>query len=171
MKISFKHIWVSFSFKSFILRFAVFAAAWIILLGGQKPSEFWIVTLFLVVTTFISIYSMRPGQWVLRPLGVLRFFFYFLFTALRGGWDVAKRVFLRNVPTDPDFVTIKHKRDPLKTLILAWVISLLPGTASCVIKKKTIVVHVLDKKLPFKNEIKELQTLINEMFVEEKEPV
>jgi multicomponent Na+:H+ antiporter subunit E len=101
----------------------------------------------------------------LRPLGVARFFPYFLITALRGGWDVARRVFFRTVPIDPDFITIEHDRDPRKTLILAWVISLLPGTASCVITEESIVVHVLDKKLPVTEEILELQNRINEMFV------
>ncbi|MCC5930909.1 MAG: Na+/H+ antiporter subunit E [Cyclobacteriaceae bacterium] len=165
MKTGIKHVHVSLLFYSFFWRLALFTAGWVILLGGKIPGDLWMVTLFLIATTLISIYSVRPGQWLFRPLPVLRFFFYFLLMALRGGWDVARRVFLRIVPTDPDFVTIKHKRDPLKTLILAWVISLLPGTASCVIKKKTIVVHVLDKNLPFKKEIKELQTRIDAMFV------
>ncbi len=165
MKAGIKRIYVSILFRSFLFRFALFAAGWVILLGGEMPGEILMAALFLIATTIISIYSVRPGQWALRPLGVLRFFIYFLIMALRGGWDVAQRVFFRIVPTDPDFITIKHELDPLKTLILAWVISLLPGTASCVIKHRTIMVHVLDKNLPFRNEIKELQTRIEEMFV------
>jgi multicomponent Na+:H+ antiporter subunit E len=150
--------------KSFFLRFAIFAAGWLILAGGQI-SDIWFVILFLVATTIISIFSVPPGQWIVRPLGVARFFPYFLFTALRGGWDVARRVFFRTVPMDPDFITIEHLRNPQKTLILAWVISLLPGTASCVITAESIVVHVLDKKLPVNEEILELKNRINEMFV------
>lgn len=161
-----KHLSFSVFLESFIIRFALFAIGWLVLLGESKLDDIWLVILFLAATTIISIYSIPPGLWTLRPLGVLRFFVYFLITALRGGWDVARRVFFKIVPMDPDFVTIKHKRQPLKTLILAWVISLLPGTASCVIKKKTIVVHVLDKKLPFKEEIRELQTRIDDMFVD-----
>ena len=165
MKTGIKNIKNSTLIKSFFLRFAIFAAGWIILVGGQKVSDIGFVILFVTATTIISIYTVPPGQWVFRPLGVARFIPYFLITALRGGWDVARRVFFRTVPIDPDFVTIEHDPDPRKTLILAWVISLLPGTASAVITEETIVVHVLDKKLPVAEEIRELEKRINEMFV------
>lgn len=150
--------------KSFLLRFILFAAAWFVLLGGQELTDIWFVALCLAAATVISIYSVPPGYWNLSLAGVARFFPYFLITALRGGWDVSQRVFFRTVPIDPDFVTIEHDRDQRKTLILAWVISLLPGTASCAITEDTIVVHVLDKKLPVTEEIMELQSRINEMF-------
>ncbi len=167
MKTGIKHLKNSILLKSFLLRFALFAAGWLVLLGEQQLSDIWFVILCLAATTAISIYTVPPGQWNLRPLGVARFFPYFLIMALRGGWDVARRVFFRTVPVDPDFITIEHDRDQRKTLILAWVISLLPGTASCVITEETIVVHVLDKKLPVAVEIMKLQTRINEMFVDQ----
>jgi multisubunit Na+/H+ antiporter MnhE subunit len=150
--------------KSILLRFAFFTLGWLILTGGQQLSDMWFVILCLAATTVISIYSVPPGHWVISPMGVARFFPYFLITALRGGWDVARRVFFRTVPIDPDFITIEHDRDPQKTLILAWVISLLPGTASTLITDETIVVHVLDKKLPAKEEIRELQDRISQIF-------
>lgn len=165
MKTEIKQLERGVLFKSFVGRFLFFTAGWIVLLGGQKPSEIWLVALFLTATTVISIYSIPPGKWILRPLGVIRFFFYFINTAVRGGWDVAKRVFLKRVTTDPEFITVNHYRDPLKTLILAWVISLQPGTTSCMIKKKKIVIHVLDKNIPVAEEIPILQRRIDEMFI------
>jgi multicomponent Na+:H+ antiporter subunit E len=164
MKTGIKNLKSSILLKSFLLRFAIFAAGWLILVGGQQLNDIWFVILCIAATTVISIYSVPPGQWDFRLLGVARFFPYFLITALRGGWDVARRVFFRTVPIDPDFVTIEHDRDPRKTLILAWVISLLPGTASTLITEESIVVHVLDKKLPVTEEIQELQNRINEIF-------
>jgi len=166
MKTDIKQLKKSILIKSFVGRFLLFAAGWIVLLRGQKPSEIWLVALFLTATTVISIYSIPPGKWVLRPIGVIRFFFYFVTTAIRGGWDVAKRVFLKRVPTNPEFITVNHYRDPLKTLLLAWVISLQPGTTSCMIKKKKIVIHVLDKKIPVAKEIITLQRRIDGMFAE-----
>lgn len=166
MKTDIKQLKKSVLIKSFVVRFLLFSAGWIVLLGGQRPSEFWLVVLFLTSTTVISIYSIPPGKWVLRPLGTIRFFFYFIKTAVKGGWDVGKRVFLKRVPTDPEFIAVNHYRDPLKTLILAWVISLQPGTTSCMIKKKKIVIHVLDKKIPVAKEIITLQRRIDDMFAE-----
>jgi len=165
MKNGIKNLKSSLLLKSFLLRFAFFAAGWMVLVGGQKLSDFGFVILFVTITTVISTYAVPPGQWVMSPWGVLRFFPYFIITALRGGWDVARRVFFRTVHIDPDFITIEHATNPQKTLILAWIISLLPGTASCVITEETIIVHVLDKKLPVTKEIQELQTRINAMFI------
>lgn len=154
--------------KSFLLRFALFAVAWLVLLGGLQLTDIWFVILFLAATTAISMYTVPPGQWTLRPLAVARFFPYFLITALRGGWDVARRVFLRTVPIDPGFITVENDQDPRKTLILVWIISLLPGTASSVITENTIIVHVLDKKLPVAQEIQELKDRINDIFVQDR---
>jgi multicomponent Na+:H+ antiporter subunit E len=165
MKNGIKNLKSNILLKTFLLRFAIFAAGWLVLAGGYQISDIGFVILFLATTTVISMYTVPPGQWVISPLGVVRFFPYFLITALRGGWDVARRVFFRTVPTDPDFITIEHDRDPRKTLILVWVISLLPGTASAGITEDNIVVHVLDKKLPVTEEILELQNRINKIFV------
>lgn len=164
MKTGIKNLKTSVLITSFLLRFAIFMAGWFVLVGGPKISDVLFVILFVAATTLISIYAVPPGQWLLRPMGVIKFFPYFIITALRGGWDVARRVFFRTIPIDPDFVTIEHDRDPRKTLILAWVISLLPGTASTVITEETILVHVLDKKLPVAEEIRELEERINSMF-------
>lgn len=166
MKTDIKQLNRSILFKSFVGRSVLFTAGWIVLLGGQKPSEIWLVSIFLAATTVISIYSIPPRKWGLRPLGIIRFFFFFIIATVRGGWDVSKRVFQRNVPTDPEFITVDHYSDLIKTLILAWVISLQPGTTSCVIKKKKTVIHVLDKKIPVAEEIRILKRRIDEMFVE-----
>lgn len=154
--------------KCFLLRFVIFAGGWLVLLRGNHLGDIWFVVLFIAATTAISIYTVPPGQWDLRPLAVVRFFPYFLITALRGGWDVARRVFFRKVPIDPDFITIENFRDRQKTLILVWIISLLPGTASAVISGETITVHVLDKKQPVEQEIQELKKRINDIFGEER---
>lgn len=165
MKNSIKNLKGRILIQGFVLRFATFGAGWMVLVGGQKLGDIGFVLLFVAATTVISIYAIPPGKWLLRPLGVVQFVPFFLITALRGGWDVAKRVFFPTVLIDPDFIAIEHDRNPQKTLVLAWVISLLPGTASTDITEETIVVHVLDKKLPVTEEIQELQKRINKMFV------
>ncbi len=166
MKNSTKNLKGRLLIQSFLLRFALFGAGWMVLVGGQKLSDIGFVILFVAATTVFSMYTIPPGQWLLRLPGVVRFVPFFLITALRGGWDVAKRVFFRTVPINPGFITIEHDRNPQKTLVLALVISLLPGTASTDITGENIVVHVLDKKLPVTEEIRELQIRIDAMFVE-----
>ena len=149
--------------RAFGIRLALFALGWLVLVSGQL-SDLWFVALSLILTVLISLWCVPPRQWLLRPRGVIAFFPYFLLTALRGGWDVARRVFLPSVPVEPDFLTFQIYPDPRKSLLLAWVISLLPGTASCLIEGDRIVVHVLDKKLPVKKEIDELRERLERLF-------
>lgn len=150
---------------SFLRRFFFFAASWVVLLDGKKPDDLWLVALFLTAATAISIYTVPPGKWRLRPLAAVRFLIYFITAAVRGGWDVAKRVFVKKVPIDPAFIPVNHYRDPLKTLLFTWVISLQPGTTSCEIKERTIVIHVLDKNIPIEQDIRKLQERIDKLFV------
>ncbi|MCC5839513.1 MAG: Na+/H+ antiporter subunit E [Opitutales bacterium] len=152
-----------FSPGAFLVRLLLFAAGWFILVGGQT-SDLWFVLLVLLLTTLISLYCVPPGQWRLRPLGVLAFLPYFFITAMRGGWDVARRAYHPGaVSVDPGFLTVSVSDDMRQTLLLAWIISLLPGTASCEIKDRTLLVHVLDKKLPVEAEIADLQKRIARM--------
>lgn len=149
---------------SFIRRFLIFAAAWLVLFGGLQMDDLWFVLHFVAAATAISMYTVLPGQWGLRPLQVVLFFPYFIVTAVRGGWDVARRVFLPKLPIDPGFINIQHDHDQRKTLMLVLIINLLPGTASSVITDDTIIVHVLDQKLPVVREIEELKVRIDKMF-------
>lgn len=164
MQTKIKNLKTSFLIQSFLLRFVLLGIGWLVLVGGQQLGDLWFSILFIIATTMISIYTVPPGQWDIRPLAIAMFFPYFLITALRGGWDVARRVFLRKVPVAPDFITVKHDQDPRKTLVLVWIISLLPGTASTVITQDSIVVHVLDKNLPVAEEILELKKRIDRIF-------
>lgn len=149
--------------RAFLTRLLLFFGGWIILVGGQL-SDLWFVALVLLSTTAISLYCIPPAQWNLRPVAVAAFVPYFLLTAIRGGWDVARRAFYPTVPIDPDFLTVTVDDDHRRTLLLTWIISLLPGTAGCEIHDdRTLTVHVLDKRLPVAAEIKELQRRIARM--------
>lgn len=147
---------IIFSPTAFFIRLLVFGGGWLILTGGQI-SDLWFVVLILLLTTALSLFCVPPGQWKLRPLAVLGLLPYFLITALRGGWDVARRAFYRRIPIDPGFITIHLDDDHRRTLLLVWIISLLPGTASCEIEGSSLIVHVLDKNLPVASELEALQ--------------
>lgn len=154
-----------FSPGAFLLRLLLFSAGWFILVGGQM-SDLWFVILVLLLTALISLYCVPPGHWRLRPLGVLAFVPYFFVTAMRGGWDVARRAYFPvKGSVDPGFLTVPLNDDIRQTLLLAWIISLLPGTASCEIKDRTLLVHVLDQKLPVEAEIADVQRRISRMTV------
>ena len=144
---------------SAVLRLALFFVGWIILTQGQLTDLAFVIIL-LVTTTAISLWSVPPGDWRIHPLQALRFAPWFLWTALRGGADVARRVFRARMPIQPGFVTVHIEASPKQKLLLALVVSLLPGTASCEILDNELVVHSLDLGLPVETDVLDLCTRI-----------
>ncbi len=139
------------------VRFAMFFAGWLVLTQG-KLSDLVFVALLLAATTAISLWSVPPTAklWRVHPVHLVAFFPYFLWCALRGGFDVARRVFPVKMPIDPTFVHVPVSASRRQKYLLALVVSLLPGTASCEIVGDTLVVHCLDRSLPVADEIKDI---------------
>ncbi len=141
------------------LRLTLFLIGWIILTQGQL-TDLAFVGILLVTTTAMSLWTVPPGAWRIHPLQALRFAPWFLWTALRGGADVARRVFRARMPIHPGFVTVNIEASPKQKLLLALVVSLLPGTASCEISDNKLIVHALDLGLPVEADVLDLCTRI-----------
>lgn len=148
------------------IRLSLFFAGWLVLTQG-KLSDLGFVALLLAATTAISLWSVPPTPrgWRLHPIHLARFFPYFLWCALRGGFDVARRVFPANMPIDPAFVRVTVSASPRQKFLLALTVSLLPGTASCEIVDETLIVHCLDRGMPIDAEIHDLCERIKRVVV------
>lgn len=150
---------ISISVKTWIsaaaTRFALFCVGWLILTQG-KLSDITFVVLLLAGTTAISLWTIPPRDWRLRPAGLICFAPCFLRTALRGGVDVARRVVPARMPIDPAFITVTVDVSEKQKMLLILVVSLLPGTAVCGIEGNRLVVHCLDQSLPVEAGIRDL---------------
>lgn len=137
------------------IRLAAFFGVWMVLTQGRLSDLAFVVPL-LAATAAISLWSVPPRQWRIHPLGALRFAPWFLWNALRGGADVARRVFPARMPIEPAFVTVPVVASANQRLLIALTVSLLPGTATCRISGDRLLVHCLDRSLPVEAEIEDL---------------
>ncbi len=144
-----------FWFCAAAYRTAVFFAGWLVLSGGVV-SDWLFIFLLLTAVVAVSLVTVRPGEWRFHPRAVLNFLPWFLQKAMRGGLDVAGRVLRPRLRIQPRIATIPIHGTEKQRLLLAFMVSLLPGTASCAVGEDTLVVHCLDVEYPVEEETEEL---------------
>lgn len=130
--------------QSLAIRLVLFAAGWLILTEGDVR-DLWIGGAVVLLGVAASCRVLAPGSLAqLRWVGLLRFTGYFLVESLRGGIDVAWRALHPAMPLSPGWteVTLVLPGEGSRVL-LAWTVSLLPGTASVRLDGHRLVVHVL----------------------------
>jgi multicomponent Na+:H+ antiporter subunit E len=127
---------------------AIFAALWWLISGGEVAS--W---LYGVPAVALAIYvSTHSGTWPdtrVRPLRLLRLSAQFLWSSVRAGIDVARRVLGRELRIRPAVVSYDWRlpEGGLRTLMIA-IINLQPGTLCVFSDGAHVQVHVLDEELP-----------------------
>jgi multicomponent Na+:H+ antiporter subunit E len=100
-------------------------------------------------------------SWNLRPLAALQFGVYFLLHSVRAGFDVAWRALHPRLPIAPGMASFELRlTDPASRVLLANVLSLLPGTLAVELEHGTLHLHLLDKRLPAEPSLRELERRI-----------
>ena len=142
---------------SFLLRFLSFAVLWWILAEGVIFDAWFILAAVLVVT--VVSYRVFPigGSWHFRLLPLLAFVPFFIRHSVLGGLDVARRALRRDMPLEPGFLDYPLRCGGKTRFLLAWVVSLLPGTASIALDGGILRVHLLDCGLRNRELIRELE--------------
>jgi multicomponent Na+:H+ antiporter subunit E len=70
---------------------------------------------------------------------------FFLWRSLQGGVDVARRAFHPRMPITPELLDYPLRLPPgLPRVMLANIVSLLPGTLSATLNREVLKIHVLD---------------------------
>jgi multicomponent Na+:H+ antiporter subunit E len=144
-----------FWLRAAVYRAALFFAGWLVLSGGML-SDWMFIALLLAVVVAVSLITVRPGEWRFHPRAVVNFLPWFLRRAMSGGLDVAWRVLEPRPRIKPGLATIPIQGTEKQRLLLAFLVSLLPGTASCALSEDTLVVHCLNVDHPVEEETREL---------------
>lgn len=145
----------------------VLLAIWLLLAAGDVSS-------LLLGVPFIALawWSYRlqkpvsPRPLSLSLLGSVRFLGFFLWESMRGGLDVASRVWLPRIPLNPAFVEYRliFPQGPIRAFFL-YTISLLPGTLSVIVDENNrLHVHTLDASGDLQRELARLETRICDLF-------
>ena len=134
---------------------------WWILTDGSVES-WWVGVPAVSFAMIASIALLPPLPLVWREL--LKFTPFFLWRSLQGGTDVAWRAFHSDMPIAPELIDYPLRLPPgLPRVILANIVSLLPGTLSAALDGQALKVHVLDRRGDFMIELKALEHRVARM--------
>lgn len=142
----------------------VLAVLWWAVTEGDRSTWAYgavIVPVVTAVTFVLTPASGRPVRLLRRAVPALRLTGWFLWRSVVGGVDVALRAARTPVDTDP--VTIEHRLtlpDGWARVLCANLSSLMPGALSVDLTGDVLVVHVLDRAMPARAQLDELQRRI-----------
>ncbi|TVR55295.1 MAG: cation transporter [Puniceicoccaceae bacterium] len=144
----------------FLVRFLVFAGLWWVLAEGRLHDP-WLAATGVTVAAAAAMVVRPLEGCTVHLAGAAAFVPFFLDRALRGGIDVAYRALHPRMPLDPGFIEHPLRHSRARTLLLAWTVSLLPGTAAVRIEGDVLQVHVLDRRQPVRRSLEELEKRLN----------
>jgi multicomponent Na+:H+ antiporter subunit E len=157
-----------------LVRGLLFVALWLVM-AGSDPSS-WIIGVPTVAFATWASLRLNPdttaaGRSGMRLLGMLRFAPYFVIQSVRGGLDVAQRVFRPTLRIYPGFQSYRPRlKDPIARVVFLDSISLLPGTLSADMRDGLIRVHALDARGDLQPELARLEAAVAALFGEPLEP-
>ncbi|WP_028108033.1 Na+/H+ antiporter subunit E [Ferrimonas futtsuensis] len=143
-------------------RAAAFALLWWMLSDGAMAS-WWVGVPAVLLATLTSMKLVAPFG--VSPMGFARFIPHFIWYSLRGGIDVAWRVFHPQRPIAPALIDFPLRLpSDMARVFMANTVSLLPGTLSAELGSRWLRVHVLDGRKTVIPELLELERIIAQVF-------
>lgn len=150
---------------SVVLRTLLFTLLWWSITEGAGA---WGIGVPAIALALGVSYWLQPGRRVrLRPVSALRFSAFFLVESVRGGLDVAVRVFRPSMPLAPARLTYRLRLpDGPARVFLADTMSLLPGTLTTELRDDCLHLHVLDARQPIEKELRRVERQVAALFGE-----
>ena len=94
-----------------------------------------------------------------------RFFAWFVVQSVAGGLDVARRATARDMRLAPGLVEVDlGERAEGAQVLVALVVSLLPGTLAVRLDGRTLRLHALDTRLPVEQEVRRLAREVDRLL-------
>lgn len=120
---------------------------------------------FVGLAVVASLRLTPSRTWRIRPLGVLRYAWYFIHQSVLGGVDVALRAIRPSMPLDPMIVRYRMRLSPEHArVVFADTLSLLPGTLSTGFEGDSMTLHVLDCELPIEQSLRDVEERVADIF-------
>lgn len=147
--------------RSTLLRAAAWspllALAWWVVVEGRPGS--WVVGAPVVaLASLVAAAAVPAPRRGVRPLALLAFVGAFAAESARGGWDVARRAWARRPPLAAGFATMRTGLpEGAARVLLADVVSLLPGTLTVDLVGDELLVHALEVGPGLEAEVRALE--------------
>ena len=156
--------------QNLLARAALLALLWWALTEGRAAAAFASVVIALALATTYAL--TPPGTHRLSIRGLLRFVPFFVIASLRGGVDVARRALDPRMPLAPAMLEFPLRlRDERERVLLAGVLSLVPGTVSVALEADCIRLHVLDHRMPIEDTVRRAEARIAAIYGRRLAPV
>ncbi len=140
----------------------LYSLIWWILSDGVMAS-WWIGAPAVLLTVLASMKLMPPVTFIWSEFA--KFAVLFLVHSLRGGVDVAWRVFHPDMPIAPDLVDYPLRLSPGPSRIfMCNTVNLLPGTLSARLDANNLKVHVLDVRQDYRTELVIVEDSVARIF-------
>ncbi|HSJ99870.1 MAG TPA: Na+/H+ antiporter subunit E [Kofleriaceae bacterium] len=148
--------------RGIVVRSALLAAGWWILVAGDRSAlGFGVAVVLVALAVSVALPAPAPPRW--QPLGLVRFALAFVAGSIHGGIDVAARVLAPRVRIAPAMVEHRLRLPPTGPArnLLAGTLNLMPGTLSVEIAGDRLLVHALAPREPaFARQIEALERRI-----------
>lgn len=149
--------------RALLVRSLTLALLWWALTEGEAIGAFGLIVVALALAATFALAAPRPG--VLRLSGLLRFLAVFFWESLRGGVDVAGRALALRPAIAPGIVEIPLLiPDEREQVLVAGVLSLVPGTVSAELEAERLRLHVLDHRLPVEETVRGIEARVAAVF-------
>ncbi|UAW98698.1 Na+/H+ antiporter subunit E [Halopseudomonas nanhaiensis] len=142
----------------------LFAALWLLLAGNSG----WYLGLPSVIAAAALAVRLQLAPLPIRPLALPRFVIGFLWAAIAGGWDVARRALHPRRPIAPGWVDYPvRSRHRQVRLLLSSLVGLLPGTLATGMQSDLLRLHVLDRHSDWQRSVEALERSLCRLFGED----
>lgn len=139
-------------------------AAWWIISEGRPGA--WAVAVPTVLAAAALAAAIVPWpKRMVRPSAAVRFAGWFLVQSVRGGQDVARRALSPSLPIAPAMVELTTRLpEGAGRVLLADVLSLLPGTFTVDVEGDRILVHALAAGPELEAEFREVEARVADLL-------
>ncbi|MFN3880169.1 MAG: Na+/H+ antiporter subunit E [Nitrincola lacisaponensis] len=142
-------------------------AFWWVLTGGEPGS--WLIGIPAVALAVIISFQLTPSsKHRLRLLELPGFLFYFLWTSLIAGIDIARRTLHPSLPLKSHYVTYHTQLQGLPRWLFMSSLSLMPGTLSVSSEADGLLIHSLDDAETTHHSLQQLEGQISRLLISEK---
>lgn len=150
--------------RALIMRAVLFAVLWWVLTGGA-PDAWGVGAVTIALAVAVSLRLRAPGPLRLSIARVPGFLAFFLLQSIKGGMQVAGMAVRPRLDLQPTTMEI-HLRlpDESSRVFLTGTLSLLPGTLSFGLNGNRLLLHVLDRRMPIEQEVRNTEVQVARLF-------
>lgn len=150
--------------RSIIARAAMFGTLWWILTAGEH-NGWGVGGVTIVLAMAVSLMMSPLGAHRFSIMRLPGFLAFFLFQSIIGGLQVAAIAIRPRLDLQPAMLEI-HLRLPEEAarVFLVSTLNLLPGTLSAGLDANRLLLHVLDRRRPIEQEVRQAEARVARLF-------